>query len=325
MAANYLWSFVWESPLKKEMSAIEMKDLKIENTKSDRFGDVLLLVDKKKSTGYAGRKFKEDAFSNAETKKSVLKEFPKIASQLCSISHDNIERMHGVFFADSVTFLPVLVYEQHLQYRLQDYLSVREGDGKAVSVMKRRESEKVRILQDVACGLEYLHSRRPPIHHHNLTVANVFVSQNDPVWLPTAKIADAGVNKLGNLGSKTRINPPIIDYLPEGERDSTWGAEVDVLCYGVLAGHVVLQESIVSTLPIFFRQDISDTTARHLHMCLKLHPLYQLIQQCLRESAHARLTALDVKRKALSDVSLSFYCRIRVLYVLLNVGAECFT
>ena len=98
MAANYLWSFVWESPLKKEMSAIEMKDLKIENTKSDRFGDVLLLVDKKKSTGYAGRKFKEDAFSNAETKKSVLKEFPKIASQLCSISHDNIERMHSVFF-----------------------------------------------------------------------------------------------------------------------------------------------------------------------------------------------------------------------------------
>ena len=295
---NFLWSIVWESPLKKEMSGVEMKDLKIENTKSDRFGDVLLLADKKNSTVYAGRKFKEDALSNAETRTSVLKEFPKIVSQLCSISHANIERMYGVFFADSVSFLPVLVHGEHLRCPLQDYLSVREGDGKAG--MKLREANKVAILKNVACGLEHLHSQRPPIHHHNLSVANVFVSQTDP---PTVKIVDAGVNKLGNLGSKTRINPPIVDYLPASERVSTWGAEVDVLCYGVLAGHVVLQESIVSTLPIFFGKDISDTTACHLHMCLKLHPLYQLIQQCLRKPAHARLTAVDVKKKAFSDVS----------------------
>ena len=275
------WSMVWQSPLQKEMSDIGMQNLnQTALGHVGTFGVVKKLTGKSKKAVYAGRSLPEDGLINTDeaTRKSVLDSFTTITRQLCSVHHPNIVQMRGVFFHDSVSYLPMLVYEKAVEWTLECYL-----------LENRREADKVTILQHVARGLEYLHDQKPLILHLNLTAANVFVSQTDPRSVPVAKIADAGLTNLIAAGiTTTQVKPRTIDYLPEEEKEKEWDTKVDVLCYGVLMGHVLVQETIVKTLPIFFGSssdvDNFDVSA-HLHERLKVHPLYNLLLQCLNRNS----------------------------------------
>ena len=293
------WSVVWQPPLQKEMSDIRMQDLRTKTTLGHgTFGVVKKLTDKTKKAVYAGRSLPEDGLTNTDeaTRKSVLDSFTTITRQLCSVHHPNIVQMHGVFFHDSASYLPMLVYEKAVEWTLECYL-----------LENRREVDKVTILQHVARGLEYLHDQKPPILHLNLTAANVFVSQIDPRSEPVAKIADAGLINLISAGiTTTRVKPQTIDYLPEEEKEKEWDTKVDVLCYGVLMGHVIVQETIVKTLPLCFGDSITDddnVTTTCLHERLKVHPLYNLLLQCLNRNSRSRLTASDIRRQINTLVS----------------------
>ena len=255
-AANYFWSWVWTSPLQKTLSDIQMHDLKEDATPLTiglgSFGVVTKLTDKNKTTVYIGRKLPENnAFSDAATKKAALQLFPEMVLQLCGLRHSNIVQMQGIFFSDSVSYLPTLVYEELTRstwITLDCYL-----------LTNRSELDKVTILEHVASGLEYLHDQEPPVLHLNLTVANVMVFQDSPTKLPCTKIADAGVVSLVNAGRSTLVQPLTVDYLPEEEKSLKWTAKVDVLCYGLLMGHLILQEPIIKTLPIFVSDDANFT------------------------------------------------------------------
>ena len=293
------WSMMWQSPLQKEMSDIRMQNLRNKTTLGHvgTFGVVKKLADKKKKAVYAGRSLPEDGLINTDvaTRKSVLDSFAAITRQLCSVHHPNIVQMHGVFFHDSASYLPMLVYEKAVEWTLDCYL-----------LENRREVDKVTILQHVARGLEYLHDQKPPILHLNLTAANVFVSQTDPRRVPVAKIADAGLtNLLITAGiTTTQVKPQTIDYLPKEEKEKEWDTKVDVLCYGVLMGHVVVQETIIKTLPIFFgsSSDVDSFTA-HLYERLQVHPLYNLLLKCLNRNGRARLTASEIRKHIDTHVS----------------------
>ena len=296
------WSMVWQSPLQKEMSDIRMQGLRNMTALGHvgTFGVVKKLTDKRKKVVYAGRSLPEDGLRDTDvaTRKSVLDSFAAITRQLCSVHHPNIVQMYGVFFHDSVSYLPMLVYEKAVQWTLESYL-----------LENRHEVDKVTILQHVARGLEYLHDQKPPILHLNLTAVNVFVSQTDPRSAPVAKIADAGLtNLLMTTGiTTTQVKPRPIDYLFEEEKEKEWDTKVDVFCYGVLMGHVIVQETIIKTLPIFFigssdvyNFDVNDV---HLHEQLKVHPLYNLLLKCLNRNCRARLTAADIRKYIDTHVS----------------------
>ena len=294
------WSIVWQSPL-QQISDIRMQDLKKETVDDGSlghgsFGDVMLLTDMQKKTMYVGRRLPEDGLTDKATRNRVLDSFAAITRQLCSVHHPNIVQMHGVFFHDSASYLPMLVYEKAVEWTLECYL-----------LENRREVDKVTILQHVARGLEYLHDQKPPILHLNLTVVNVFISQIDPRSVPVAKIADAGLTNLIAAGiTTTRVKPRIIDYLSEEEKEKEWDTKVDVLCYGVLMGHVIVQETIVETLPLCFGDSIADVesvTSTYLHERLKVHPLYNLLLQCLTRNNRSRLTAFDIRRQIDTHVS----------------------
>ena len=289
------WSLVWSSPLKKDLpSNLQLCDLTEEATLgSGTFGVVIKF--KKQTAEYAGRKLPEDFLStNATRRDSYLKKFAKITRQLCSARHPNMVEMHGVFFCDSVTYLPVLLYEKLDQLTLKQYLSVN-----------RPEDYKMAVLQDVASGLKYIHGLKPPILHLNLTVDNVFVCETeDPIKLPTAKISDAGVTSLV-MNAKY---PPTCEYLSEEEQQLVLDSKFDVLCFGVLMGHVVVQETIVKTLPIFFDDPSASAPAADqlmLHKQLEVHPLYPLLSKCLNKTSQSRPTAADIRDYLYSHVSAS--------------------
>ena len=301
-AANYFWSWVWTSPLQKTLSDIQMHDLKEDATPLTiglgSFGVVTKLTDKNKTTVYIGRKLPENnAFSDAATKKAALQLFPEMVLQLCGLRHSNIVQMQGIFFSDSVSYLPTLVYEELTRstwITLDCYL-----------LTNRSELDKVTILEHVASGLEYLHDQEPPVLHLNLTVANVMVFQDSPTKLPCTKIADAGVVSLVNAGRSTLVQPLTVDYLPEEEKSLKWTAKVDVLCYGLLMGHLILQEPIIKTLPIFVGDIVSDDDAGacQLHERLQVHPLYSVVLQCLNKRKQSRMTAFDIREQIQSHVS----------------------
>ena len=271
---------------------------------SGSFGVVKKLTDKSKTIVYIGRKLPEkNALSDAATKKATLQIFPEMVLQLCSLRHPNIVQMQGIFFSDSLSYLPTLVYEEvdrSTWITLDCFL-----------LTNRSEVDKVTILEHVASGLEYLHDQKPPVLHLNLTVANVMVFQDSTsTKLPCTKIADAGVVSLVNAGRSTLVQPRTVDYLPEEEKSLEWTAKVDVLCYGLLMGHLILQESIIKTLPIFWGNIVSDDDAGacQLHERLQVHPLYSVVLQCLNKRQQSRMTAFDIREQIQSHVSL-YKCR----------------
>lgn len=96
---------------------------------------------------------------------------------LSYLHHPNIVHFLGICFLDDCK-CPVLVMEC-LQYNLDDVLNSR----------LIHPTMRCSILQDVARGLVYLHSRNPPLIHRDLTAKNVLL----------AKIADTGNSHLLSL------------------------------------------------------------------------------------------------------------------------------
>ena len=323
MAYNLFWSWVWSSPLKKDLpSNLQLCDLTEKGTLgSGTFGVVIKFTDKKQTAQYVGRKLPEleDFISKNDMRRdSDLKKFAEITRQLYSARHSNMVEMHGVFFCDSVTYLPVLVYEK-LDQTLKHYLSVN-----------RPEVCKIAVLQDVASGLKYMHGLKPPILHLNLTVDNIFVCEiEDPIKLPTAKISDAGVTSLAMNAyageSKLPKYLPTDKYLSKEEKQLVKDSKFDVLCFGVLMGHVVVQETIVKTLPIFHLDDSTSAPQPAdqlmVHERLEVHPLYLLLSKCLNKTSRSRSTAAYIRDYLYSHVSASvciyiysyLYCK-NVLY-----------
>ena len=54
----------------------------------------------------------------------------------------------------------------------------------------------------------------------------------------------AGVTILAKVGSSSQVKPQTFDYLPLQEKELEWNAKLNVLCYSVLMGHVIVQKPI---------------------------------------------------------------------------------
>ena len=173
-------------------------------------------------------------------------------------------------------------------------------------------------------SVKYIHGLEPPILHLNLTVDNVFVCETeDSIELPTAKISDAGVTSLV-MNAKY---PPTCEYLSEEEQQLVLDSKFDVLCFGVLMGHVVVQETIVKTLPIFLDDPSASAPAADqlmMHERLEVHPLYPLLSKCLNKTIQSRPTAADIRDYLYSHVSASVCLHIHVYVAVPDKNEEKF-
>ena len=100
---------------------------------------------------------------------------------------------------------------------------------------------KLSILYDVCCGLQYLHTRNPPIIHRDLTPNNILLCSHF-----RAKITDLGVAKvLHTADAKTLTqNPDTNNFMPPESLASkpVYGLPLDMFSFGGVVLYVCTQQ-----------------------------------------------------------------------------------
>ena len=96
---------------------------------------------------------------------------------------------------------------------------------------------KLSILYDVCCGLQYLHTRNPPIIHQDLTPNNILLCSHF-----RAKITDLGVAKV--LHATDAITPDTNNFMPPESLTSkpVYGLPLDVFSFGGVILYVCTQQ-----------------------------------------------------------------------------------
>ena len=105
---------------------------------------------------------------------------------------------------------------------------------------------KYSILLDVAKGLNYLHCKRPPIVHRDLTANNILLTSNF-----IAKISDLGVSRMADTFKQQQLTtaPGIAVVMPpEALSDNpSYDHKLDVFSYGCLILHVFTHQWPIPT------------------------------------------------------------------------------
>ncbi|KAH3757623.1 leucinerich repeat kinase [Pelomyxa schiedti] len=98
------------------------------------------------------------------------------------------------------------------------------------------EKLQMKILADVAFGLEHLHGQSPPLVHQDLHAGNVFICSLDPEGSgPWAKIADFGLSQYLYGGcAKTNTGCRYDVFAPEVLAGTKFDSSADVWSYGML-------------------------------------------------------------------------------------------
>ena len=159
---------------------------------------------------------------------------------LKDLRHPHIVQFLGICFLEHS--VPVLVME-FLPYNLHDILEENP---------RIPMSMKISVLNDVACGLAYVHGQIPPVVHRDLSARNVLLNS-----ALSAKIADFGVARIINPLHLSRCLTSIPGagvYMPPesaaySEDPLSYSSKLDIFSFGVLLLFVVTQEFPKDPLP----------------------------------------------------------------------------
>ena len=154
---------------------------------------------------------------------------------MASLRHPNITQFLGICFLPQ-TRLPLLVMEQ-LEMSLDVLLDY---------VPDLPLSLKVSFLEGVCSGLAYLHNRRPPVIHRDLTAKNILLTSS-----LFSKITDMGNSHISNMSSVQHAQtlsrvPGTLVYMPPEAFSETvhYGSSLDIFSFGQLALYTLTQVSI---------------------------------------------------------------------------------
>ena len=151
---------------------------------------------------------------------------------MSSLRHPNITLFLGICFLPGAR-LPLLVMER-LETNLDDLLE---------HMPNLPLSLKHSVLEDVACGLHYLHGRPSPVIHRDLNAKNVLLAPS-----LVAKISDMGNSCIidGHIAMTLSKLPGTLVYMPPEAVDDTYryGPSLDIFSFGHLALFTITQVKI---------------------------------------------------------------------------------
>eukprot|EP01090_Pellita_catalonica_P019897 TRINITY_DN6903_c0_g1_i3.p1 TRINITY_DN6903_c0_g1~~TRINITY_DN6903_c0_g1_i3.p1 ORF type:complete len:917 (+),score=143.65 TRINITY_DN6903_c0_g1_i3:288-3038(+) len=156
---------------------------------------------------------------------------------------------------------------------------------------------RVSLAEDIALGIEYLHSQRPAIVHRDLKSANVFVT-NDNV----AKIGDFGTaaQSAYKVGKREVDNP--FWLAPEVMRGEEYTPKSDVYSYGIVMWELAMQripfeEYNPGFLSVLEKQIIAGL--RPTYDCNESCPdgFHTLMRVCWDNDWHQRPSSVSVIQK----------------------------
>ena len=164
--------------------------------------------------------------------RETVEKYQRECQLMASLRHPNITQFLGLCFLEASP-LPLLVMER-LEMSVDDLLECAPNIPLPV---------KLSILADTCSGLAYLHGRKTPIVHRDLTARNVLLSSSF-----TAKIADLGNSRIvsltpGQLAQTLTKTPGTTVYMaPEALSDShRYGPSLDVFSFGHLCLYILTQ------------------------------------------------------------------------------------
>ena len=140
--------------------------------------------------------------------------------------------------------LPALVMEK-MQFSLKTLVENRSS---------LKWEDKLSILNDVGFGLQYLHSRNPPIVHRDITPNNILLCNH-----LRAKISDLGVAKvMDTTDTKTLTQVPgTQDFMPPESLASkpVYDLSLDIFSFGGVILYICIQQWPELAPLIEFNQD----------------------------------------------------------------------
>ena len=260
--------------------------------------------------------------------RKATSQFVKECRIMSTLRHPNIVQFLGVCFLPS-SRLPALVMERLLT-SLHDLLDPETDTPLPPDAPKPffPLSLKCSILDNVACGLAYLHERSPPIIHRDLSARNVLLNSG-----MVAKIADLGVARIMprmRVAATMTKGPGAIIYMPpeameskpaekeeEKDKKSKYDASIDIFSFGVLAIFTLCQTFPCDLLAPTYREGRQhkartelERRERYMRMIYRQlrekHPLLQMIEGCLdfpedRPSIREVLRLLEEARAEVRD------------------------
>ena len=245
--------------------------------------------------------------------------FVKECQLMSTLRHPNIVQFLGVCFFEG-SRLPALVMERLLT-SLHDLLApeTQPPPGTPPPLSFFKLGLKCSVLHNVASGLDYLHHQSPPIIHCDLSARNILLNSR-----LVGKLADLGVARIvprmrdaatmtKGPGTSVYMPPEAIAPAESNDEKSKYGTSIDIFSFGVVTiftvGETFPCDPLTAT---YFSEERGEVIGRtelqrhsryvenvktQLPACGQFrgdHPLIQLIQQCLHNSADKRPNIGDV-------------------------------
>lgn len=172
-----------------------------------------LSLSEESSQHVAVKKLKIDDDTNQER---VLRSLVRELHLLSNLSHENVVIFTG-FVEDISKGIAWLIFPWETNGNIREFL--QSG--------KWEIPERISLIHDVACGIEYLHSHEPPICHGDLKSLNILVNSEN-----RAVITDFGSARLldrttGGVESEAKV-PTRLRAQNEGEKDSSPRFELSI-------------------------------------------------------------------------------------------------
>ena len=165
-----------------------------------------------------------------------MEQFDQEVRVLASLHHRNIVQFYGACLqVPNFFFVTELMKGGDLYSALRHHKETMRWDvlGKKVAL-------------DVALGINYLHTRKPPMMHRDLKSPNVLLSEEG-----VAKIADVGMVRPQSKELMTA--QPVMTPLwasPEVTRHERASIKADIWSYGILIWEIVSGEDITEYTPL---------------------------------------------------------------------------